>query len=76
MESCECEDQVEEGFSNDAGGDAMGDTELMKLKEILSMGGDLHRMKSNQTVGNPTQVSMRESIKESLNQWKKLSGIK
>ena len=34
------------------------------------------RMKSNQTVGNPTQVSMRESIKESLNQWKKLSGIK
>jgi len=67
-----CEEQVEEGFSNDAGGDAMGDTELMKLKALLSMGGDLHKMKSDQTVGNPTRVSVRES----LNEWKKLSGIK
>lgn len=72
MESCECEEQVEEGFSNDAGGDAMGDTELMQLKELLSMGGDLHKMKRDQTVLNPTQVSMAES----LAQWKKLSGIK
>jgi hypothetical protein len=67
-----CEEQVEEGFSNDAGGDAMGDTELMQLKALLSMGGDLHKMKSDQTVGNPTRVSVRES----LNEWKKLSGIK
>jgi hypothetical protein len=50
----------------------MGDTELMQLKALLSMGGDLHKMKSDQTVGNPTRVSVRES----LNEWKKLSGIK
>lgn len=70
--SCECEEQVEEGFSNDAGGDAMAETELAKLKALLSMGGDLHKMKRDQTVLNPTQVSMAES----LAQWKKLSGIK
>ncbi len=70
---CGCEtEQVEENFSNDAGGDAMADTELAKLKALLSMGNDLHKMKADQTVGNPTRVSVRES----LNEWKKLSGIK
>ena len=74
MESCKCdhEEQVEEGFSNDAGGDAMANTELAKLKALLSMGGDLHKMKRDQSVLNPTQVSMAES----LAQWKRLSGIK
>ena len=72
MESCECEEQVEEGFSNDAGGDAMANTELAKLKALLTMGDDLHKMKRSQSVGNPTQVSMAES----LAQWKRLSGIK
>jgi hypothetical protein len=69
--TCE-EEQVEEGFSNDAGGDAMADTELAKLKALLTMGDDLHKMKRSQSVGNPTQVSMAES----LAQWKRLSGIK
>lgn len=71
--SCGCDhEQVEENFSNDAGGDAMGDTEMMKLKALLSMGNDMHKMKHNNTVGNPTQVAFHESI----NDWKKLSGIK
>lgn len=70
--SCGCDEQVDENFSNDAGGDAMADTELANLKALLSMGNDLHKMKSSNTVGNPTQVSVRESI----NEWKKLSGIK
>lgn len=65
-------EQVEENFSNDAGGDAMGDTEIMKLKALLSMGNDMHKMKHDNTVGNPTQVAFRESI----NDWMKLSGIK
>lgn len=69
---CGCEEQVDENFSNDAGGDAMADTELANLKALLAMGNDLHKMKSSNTVGNPTQVSVRESI----NEWKKLSGIK
>ena len=70
---CKCdEEQVEENFANDAGGDAMADTELAKLKALLSMGNDLHKMKRDQTVLNPTQVTVRESIDE----WKKLSGIK
>lgn len=69
---CGCEEQVDENFSNDAGGDAMADTEMAKLKALLAMGNDLHKMKSSNTVGNPTQVSVRESIDE----WKKLSGIK
>jgi hypothetical protein len=69
--SCDTE-QVEENFSNDVGGDAMADTEMMKLKALLSMGNDMHKMKHNNTVGNPTQVAFRESI----NDWKKLSGIK
>ena len=69
---CGCEEKVDENFSNDAGGDAMADTEMAKLKALLAMGNDLHKMKSSNTVGNPTQVSVRESI----NEWKKLSGIK
>ncbi len=69
--SCDSE-QVEENFSNDAGGDAMANTEMMKLKALLSMGNDMHKMKHNNTVGNPTQVAFRESI----NDWMKLSGIR
>jgi len=42
------------------------------LKALLAMGNDLHKQKSSDTVGNPTKVSVRESI----NEWKKLSGIK
>jgi hypothetical protein len=80
MESCECDTQVEEGFSNDAGGDAMADTELMKLKALLSMGNDLHKMKQSQAVGNPTKVTMETKLMNDstnlLTDWKKLSGIK
>jgi len=72
MESCECDHEQVNEFANDAGGDAMGDTQLAQLKALLSMGNDMHEMKRDQTVGNPTQVSMAES----LAQWKKLSGIK
>jgi hypothetical protein len=73
MESeCSHGKQVEEAFANDAGGNAMADIEIAKLKHLLSMGNDLHKMKSDQTVGNPARVSVRESIK----QWAKLSGIK
>jgi hypothetical protein len=68
---CGCEEPVEEGFSNDAGGDAMADTEMAKLKALLSMGNDLHKLKRNQTVGNPTQVAFESQI----NDWKKLSGL-
>ena len=75
-----CEEQVEEGFSNDAGGDAMADTELMKLKALLSMGNDLHKMKQSQAVGNPTKVTMETKLMNDstnlLTDWKKLSGIK
>ena len=72
MEDCECDHEQMNEFANDAGGDAMAETELAKLKALLSMGGDLHRQKRDQTVLNPTQVTVRESI----NEWKKLSGIK
>jgi len=68
---CGCT-QMEESFANEAGGDAMEQTELAKLKALLSMGNDLHKMKKDQTVLNPTQVSVQESISE----WKKQSGIK
>ena len=68
---CGCS-HMEESFANDVGGDAMAAAELLKLKSLLSMGNDLHREKQDQTVGNPTRVSVRES----LNEWKKLSGIK
>lgn len=64
--SCECEsEQVEEAYANEA------DQELASLKALLSMGNDLHNVKRNQTVGNPTQVSVQEAIRD----WKKLSGI-
>ena len=79
MESCGCE-QVEEGYSNDAGGDAMGDTELTQLKELLSMGNDLHRVKRTQSTGNIQKVTMETKLlkdtTELLTDWKKLSGIK
>lgn len=72
--SCGCDDEgsekVEENFANSASDPA--DTEMMKLKALLSVGNDMHRMKTDQTVGNPTRVS----VKESLYEWKKLSGIK
>lgn len=68
---CGCDhEQVEENFANSASDPA--DAEIMKLKALLSMGNDMHKMKHSQTVGNPTQVAFRES----LDQWKKLSGIK
>jgi len=68
---CGCDhEQVEENFANSPKDPA--EAELAKLKALLTMGNDMHKMKRNQTVGNPTQVSMAES----LLQWKKLSGIK
>jgi hypothetical protein len=79
MESCGCE-KVEEGYSNDAGGDAMGDTELTQLKELLSMGNDLHREKRTQATGNIQKVTMETKLlKDStslLQDFRKLSGIK
>ena len=68
---CGCDhEQVDENFANSANDPATA--ELMKLKALLSMGNDLNKPKHSQTVGNPTQVAFRESI----DQWKKLSGIK
>jgi len=73
-------ESMEETFANDAGGDAMADTELMKLKALLSMGNDLHKMKQSQAVGNPTKVTMETKLMNDstnlLTDWKKLSGIK
>jgi hypothetical protein len=70
--SCECDhDQVNE-YANDAGGDAMGDTQLAQLKALLSVGNDLHKMKTSQAMGNPVRVT---ESKEMINEWKKLSGI-
>jgi hypothetical protein len=69
--SCGGHEQVEENFANDAGGDAMGDTELAKLKALLTVGNDLHKMKTSQALGNPIRVAESEII-----DWKKLSGIK
>ena len=66
----ESHEKVDENFANSANDPATA--ELMKLKALLSMGNDLNKPKHSQTVGNPTQVAFRESI----NQWKKLSGIK
>jgi len=72
MEACECDDteQVEENFANSANDPA--EAELMKLKALLSMGNDMHREKSSQTVGNPTKVAFESALVD----WKKLSGIK
>ena len=75
MMECECdhgeEEQVTE-WANDAGGDASADTELMKLKALLSVGNDLHKMKTSQAMGNPVRVT---ESKQMINEWKKLSGI-
>jgi hypothetical protein len=67
--SCECgdeEEKVEEGYANEP------DEEMAKLKALLSMGNDMHRMKGSQAVGNPVRVAESNMI----NDWKKLSGIK
>ena len=76
---CGC-DHVEEGYANDAGGDAMGETELMKLKELLSHGNDLHRQKHSQATGNIQKVTMETTLLKNstdlLVDYKKLSGIK
>ena len=69
---CSDQEQVEENFSNDAGGDAMGDAQLMQLKALLSVGNDLHKMKTSQAMGNPVRVT---ESKQMINEWKKLSGI-
>jgi len=66
------EEHMEESYANEAGKDGTAEAELAKLKALLSMGNDLHKMKRDQTVLNPTQVTVRESI----NEWKRLSGIK
>jgi hypothetical protein len=79
MESCECE-HVEEGYANDAGGDAMGEAELLHLRELLGRGNDLHRQKHTQATGNIQKVTMETKLlkdtTELLTDWKKLSGIK
>ena len=67
---CVCdhgEEQVEENYSNEAGHE-----EMAKLKALLSMGNDMHKMKHSQAVGNPVRVAESDTI----NDWKKLSGIK
>jgi hypothetical protein len=79
MESCGCE-HVEEGYANDAGGDAMGEAELLHLRELLGRGNDLHRQKHTQATGNIQKVTMETKLlkdtTELLTDWKKLSGIK
>jgi len=70
---CQCDaetEQVEENFANSANDPA--EAELLKLKALLSMGNDMHREKSSQTVGNPTRVAFESAMAD----WKKLSGIK
>ena len=74
---CECEpgeEQVDENFANEP------DEELMRLKDLLGMGNDLHRQKHTQAVGNPTKVTFETKLfKDSSNlltDWQKLSGIK
>lgn len=74
---CVCEpgeEQVEENFANEP------DEEMAMLKQLLGQGGDLHRQKHSQAVGNPTQVTFETKLlKDSSNlltDWKKLSGIK
>ena len=67
---CGCEhEQVEENFANSANDPAQA--ELAKLKALLSMGNDMHRMKQSQAMGNPIRVAEADT----LSQWKKLSGI-
>ena len=44
------------------------------------MGGDMHRQKQSQSVGNPTKVTMETKLMQQstnlISDWKKLSGIK
>lgn len=75
---CQCdseEEQVEEGFANEAGHE-----ELAQLKAMLNMGNDMHRPKQSQATGNIQKVTMETKLmSDSLNlisDWKKLSGIK
>ena len=67
-------ESMEENFANEP------DEEMMRLKDLLGLGNDLHRQKRNQAVGNPTQVTFETKLlKDSSNlltDWKKLSGIK
>ena len=51
------EEQVEENYSNEAGHE-----EMAKLKALLSMGNDMHKMKHSQAVGNPTQVTFETTL--------------
>jgi hypothetical protein len=64
---CGCDhEHVEENYANEP------DEEMAKLKALLSMGNDMHRVKHSQAVGNPVRVAESNMI----NDWKKLSGIK
>jgi hypothetical protein len=67
-------ESMEETFANEP------DEEMMRLKDLLGLGNDLHRQKRNQAVGNPTKVTFETKLlKDSSNlltDWKKLSGIK
>ena len=69
---CSCDHEEVTEWANDAGGNGTEDTEMAKLKALLALGNDLNKKKRDQTVLNPTQVSVAEAI----NDWKKLSGIK
>jgi len=66
---CGC-NHVEESFANTSG-HGTEEQELAKLKALLSMGNDMHRMKQSQAMGNPIRVAESDA----LAQWKKLSGI-
>jgi hypothetical protein len=73
---CSCETEaVEESFANSA-----EDQEMADFKMMLNMGNDLHRIKHDQTVGNPTRVTTETKLMKGstnlLAQWQKLSGIK
>jgi len=58
-------EQVEEAYANEP------NEEIAKLKALLSMGNDMHRMKQSQAMGNPVRVAESDA----LAQWKKLSGL-
>ena len=59
-----------ENFANSANDPS--EEEFLKLKALLSVGNDLHKMKTTQAMGNPVRVAESNMI----NDWKKLSGIK
>ena len=73
--ACHCDDSeeehVDESFANSTQDPA--ETEMYKLKALLSMGNDLNRAKRNQTTLPHTEVT---TAMESLSDWKKLSGIR